>query len=445
MVADPAPSAAGSGKALRVYQVLIILGLGWVAGRLPDLFAQSTAEEARLQAALAGPDASAAAAGGTLSEQRIADIAAQVAAQVAGAAANETVARLIAAGWGPPGQQAGGGAALPPQIIVRAPAQPAPVIHVVNQPPGWTLPPGTMLAGTGTGTDAAPAGPASATASAAAASPAASRRAFQLATDGYAAMERGDRREGVALLSAAIAEDPKAPQAAQWTADVRQLTKRWSAEAYSLTRGAGNSDPLAASPVLGGGQAGATLAYAIDPLARRPVLLFGRLVAASGTTGALDPDTAEGAIGVRWKPVPGTALDVERRFALGPLARSTWSARASAGGIRTVRVGQRSVSAEFYGEGGVVGFARPDWYAGGQVRGGTPLYQSARIGLDAGAGAWGGWQQSGGTEAGRLDAGPSMRLQLKPFPFSAQLDYRWRTLGNAEPGTGPVLTIAGNF
>lgn len=440
----PEPATPTGGRALRVYQVLLILGLGWLAGRLPDLFQSIGAEQARLQRGLEGPGARATA----MDEQRMADIAAQVAAQVAGAAANETVTRLIAAGWGPPGQQgaaapAAAVAALPPQIIVQAPPQPAPVIHVINQPPGWSLPPSgstTMASSTGAGSPPlAAAGPASSTA------PPPGSPAHDLATQGYAALRAGNRREGVALLSSAIAEDPKAAEAPQWTADVRQLTRHWSGEAYSLARGAGNSDPLAASPVLGGGQSGATLAYSIDPLARRPVALFGRLVAAAGPTGGLDPDTTEGAIGVRWKPVPGIALDAERRFALGALARSTWAARLSAGHMQRVRLGQRPVLVEAYGEGGVVGFERPDWYAGGQLRAATPLFQSGRISLDAGAGTWGGWQQSGGIEAARLDLGPSMRFQLKPFPFSAQIDYRWRGIGNAEPGSGAVLTIAGNF
>lgn len=436
----PEAIAGSQGKALRVYQIILILGLGWVAGRLPDLFRSNDVEQARLYNALGG-SAMATTGAAPLDEQRIADIAAQVAAQVAAGAANETITRLIAAGWGPAGPERTEVATRAP-IIIRAPAQPAPVIHVINQQPAWTLTPGATLA---SADDRPVAQPAIAPPSPGVAQSQSGTSAHALATEGYAALNGGNKRQGVALLSAAIAEDPAAPQARAWASDVRQLTRRWSAEGYSLTRGSGNSDPLAASPVLGGGQAGATIAWTPDPLARRPVAVFGRLVAAAGPGGALDPDTVEGAAGIRFRPISGIAIDAERRFALGPLARSTWAARVSGGAVHSVSAGRRSIETEVYGEAGVVGFERPDWYAGGQGRAATSLFQSGRIGVDAGAGAWAGWQQSGDAEAGRLDAGPSMRLQLKPWPFSAQLDYRWRTLGNADPGSGPVLTIAGSF
>lgn len=445
-----AEPAAGNGRALRVYQILLVLAAGWAIGRVPDLFRSNAAEEAVLRNALAGaPAETAARAMAGLSEERVIEIASQVAAQVAASAANETVTRLIAAGWGPGSTTA---APPPPQtIIIREPSGQAPVIRVVNEAPAWSLPPGRAADTASLGAPAT-AGAAPATGRAVASAPpaartAASPKAYALATRGYDALKAGDRKAGVGYLSAAIAADPDAPQATAWTADVRRLTQRWSAEIYTLGRGAGNSDPLAASPVLGGSQSGLAIAYTVNPLGRRPVSVVARVTSAGDAGGSLDPETTEGAIGLRVRPVAAVPvnLDVERRFAIGPLARSTWATRISGGGVVPVELARVKGGIELYGEGGVVGFVRPDFYIGAQARAGTPLYTAGRVRVDAGAGLWGGWQESGLVAAGRMDAGPSMRLKLDPWPFSAQVDYRLRTLGNADPGSGPVITIAGQF
>lgn len=419
---------AEGGRALRVYQVVMILAIGWAVGRLPDMLRATANEENHLRQSLAGQPSDII----TLDEERVAAIAASVATRVAADAANETVARLVSAGWGP-----ASAAAVQPQIILRESAPP--VVHVVNQQPGWSLPPSAPAAPA-----ALPSTPPPAPAPAATAAP---PKAHALATSGYAALQDGDRRRAAGLLAAALAEAPDAPQAAAWAADLRQLRRRWSGEAYLLARGAGDSDPLAAQPVLGAGQAGAALHWTANPLSRHRVGLFGRVVAAAGRNGTLDPDTVEGAAGVRVRPLDTLplAVDVERRFALGPLARSTWATRISAGDRIPVKLAGAAGQVDVYAETGVVGFGRPDFYAGGQARAGAAVFSTQRLGVDVGAGAWGGWQESGQIATDRLDVGPSMRLQLKPFPFAAQVDYRLRATGSAEPGSGPVVTIAGSF
>jgi hypothetical protein len=271
-------------------------------------------------------------------------------------------------------------------------------------------------------------------------------RAHALATLGYAQIRDGNRREGVQSLSRALLLDPEADQAAAWAADVRRLTRRWSVSTYSLSR-EGTGDPLAAGPVLGGGQAGAAVAFTIDPLARRPIALAARIASAAGPDGALDPETAEAALGVRVRPFPKVplAVDVERRFALGAFARNAWAARVSGGaGARTRLAGQPFLW-DGYGEAGVVGEKRWDVYAGGQARGAFPLMSVGNLSLDAGAGLWAAGQRTVDGSAGRVDLGPSARIAMRPWPFSAQIDYRIRAVGNAEPDTGLALTVAGNF
>jgi hypothetical protein len=371
-------------------------------------------------------------------------LAAEVAARVAAQVADETIARLIAAGWAP-----GGGVAQPPQRIILemqgAPRTENVVRVVTDRQPSlldvrYDLPPGASTVG-----------PPPAGGKAAAPPPAANpalAEAHAAATAGYAAIRAGDTREGVRLLKAAQAMAPEAPEAKAWGADVKQLTKRWSIGAYALQR-EGTGEALAASPVLGAGQLGAAVAWRVNPLGRQRLSVFGRYTAAATPEGGIDSETGEAAIGLRYEPsrkVP-VAIDVERRIALGVFSRNAWAARVSGGGQGTVPMLGRRVNLEGYGEAGVVeGFtSTPDVYAGGQARGAVPLFQLGRTRFDAGAGAWGATQRSYGETASRLDLGPSARIKVEPFPFFAQIDYRARVAGNALPGSGPVLTVAGEF
>ncbi|MGL6043823.1 MAG: hypothetical protein ACRC1J_07845, partial [Sandaracinobacteroides sp.] len=138
-----------TGSALRAYQVVLILLLGWAAGRIPQWLSDGQAEQARLLQAL-GPMEAPAAAGGIDTARLAADIAAQVAAQVA----NDTVGRLIAAGWAPRSD------APAPRIVVEmAPGRAAPetVVRVVNEQAPvlagfrYDLPPGQVAAPDGPG------------------------------------------------------------------------------------------------------------------------------------------------------------------------------------------------------------------------------------------------------------------------------------------------------
>ncbi|TPE60994.1 hypothetical protein FJQ54_08810 [Sandaracinobacter neustonicus] len=370
-------------------------------------------------------------------------MSAGIAAQVAAEVADATVARLIAAGWGP----GGGAAPVPPhRILLEAPRALPPqqtVVRVVTEPQaggwfGYNLPPGQAQAAAQPMVAPPPA------------PPAVSPEAHATATAGYAAIRAGDLKQGVGLLKAAEAMDPKAPQADTWRADVAQLTKRWSGGGYVLTReGAGGGDALAASPVLGGGQAGVALGYRLNPLGKQRVSIIGRLSVASAPQGGLDGETTEAALGLRWEPsrkIP-VAIDVERRIALGTYSRNAWAGRISGGAQRETEVRGARLKLEGYAEGGVVeGFTRtPDLYVGAQARGGTPLLTLGDTRIDAGVGLWGGAQRNYGVAASRLDIGPSSRVWTGPWPFYAQIDWRQKVAGNALPGSGPVLTVAGEF
>lgn len=89
-----------------------------------------------------------------------------------------------------------------------------------------------------------------------------------------------------------------------------------------------------------------------------------------------------------------------------------------------------------YFQGGIVDFSSPDWSIDGQVAMTRPVWRN----LSAGLGVWGGVQP----KLNRLDIGPRASLRVGKG-MRAHLDYRYKLLGSAEPGSGGVVTIAGDF
>jgi len=245
-----AEGAPANGRALRVYQVVFVLAIGWLVGRLPQILADEEAETARLMAviqpsvdAATGPASAAAGTGNPgYAQVDTARLAADVAAQVAAQVANETVSRLIAAGWGPrmPPQQiviqAPPGAFRPMETTVRIVTEPQQLARIdYDLPAGSRTMPDAMAPYVGA--DAKGGSPVVTGALV---------QAHAVATQGYAALKAGDKRSGARLLGEAISMAPDSPEAVGWTADVQRLTKRWSIAAYTLARSGGLGDPLAA-------------------------------------------------------------------------------------------------------------------------------------------------------------------------------------------------------
>ncbi len=266
--------------------------------------------------------------------------------------------------------------------------------------------------------------------------------AQDLATAAYARLAEGDRRGAVRLFDAALAAPvgtvPNERRDA-WAAERRRLARRWSATVYSLLRADGASGP-AASPVLGGGQSGASLAWSPDPLARRPVALVARINAASGNNSSIDGNSAQAAFGVRWQPVRWASISAERLVAVGANARNDWTLRLAGGAD-----GQyRRIGWSGYGEAGVI--ANGDVYAGAQGRVGVPVLTRPKATLAAGVGAWGSIQ-TGAITTDRFDLGPTLTtvVPIGRTRVAVAADWRFRVAGNAQPGSGPALTISTGF
>lgn len=299
----------------------------------------------------------------------------------------------------------------------------------------WSLPAGRVAAPV----PAASAAPGLATEGAGEASP--GSPAGDYATSAYAALAAGNRRAAAGLFDLALAAGPD-PRRKQWEADRRRLTRRWAGDFFSLLRDPGPPGAVgpAASPLLGGGQSGASLRYTFDPLARRPVALTARLNSATGGGNGTDPASTQAAVGVRWQPLPAVSLYAERLIAIGADARNDWQFRvAGGGGGRRGRIRWTG-----YGEAGVI--ASGDIFAGAQGFGGVPVFRVKGKDVLAGAGAWGSYQ-TGAPDASRLDLGPSVATQVPLGRWSLDMsaDYRFRLAGNAQPGSGPALTIATSF
>ena len=269
---------------------------------------------------------------------------------------------------------------------------------------------------------------------------------FDLASLAYARLQTGDRRTADALFGAAIAAAgaPVPPHADAWRRERCRLNRHWSGDTYWLFRDAGTAGAVA-RPVLGGGQSGATLGYAIDPLAQRPVSIIGRIYAAHDQRGIIDGNTAQAAVGLRWQITPSVSIAAERLIAIGQTTSGDWELRIAGGGQR-----QRGIMTfDGYAEAGLRG--NGDAYAGGQGRAMAQIGRARRMVFSAGPGIWSSIQV-GQTVFGRTDIGAGITATIPvgitaetPVRVAISADWRWRVAGNAAPGSGPVVTVSAVF
>lgn len=260
----------------------------------------------------------------------------------------------------------------------------------------------------------------------------------------YAPRPESDPRVQMALLGLIhygapepVAPFRPAPRAAMPRSDVPRfvpqsldrldpLPDRWSASAWLVARG-GMGPAAAPGGQIGGGQAGARVAWLLAP--RRRVALFGRVAAPLAGRGA------EVSLGLEWQPSRAPVrLVVERRFGLDGTPGG-----AGLGVVAGLDAETSGFRLEGYGQAGAIRRSRTEPYADGAVRGTRLIAAGGEIRLAMGAGAWGAAQR----DAQRLDIGPSATLALRNLRFA--LDWRQRVAGAARPGSGPALTLGADF
>jgi len=89
-----------------------------------------------------------------------------------------------------------------------------------------------------------------------------------------------------------------------------------------------------------------------------------------------------------------------------------------------------------YLQAGLVGLLNRNPFIDGSFRLTRPVYKQ----FSAGFGVWGGAQPS----VYRVDAGPRVTMRVKGH-VRVHFDWRQRLAGNALPGCGPAVSLAGDF
>lgn len=229
----------------------------------------------------------------------------------------------------------------------------------------------------------------------------------------------------------------------------RPRLSRWSLDAWALARqprsgllpiddpAAGLNPGLASSGSLGGSQAGLRLTY--RPLPSVGLHLRTSTALMPQGRGGQTMAGGEGAIGVSVQPLSRVPIRLlaERRQRLGPALGGGRNAFAllAEGGLygREIAYG---IQLDGYGQAGIVGTRSRDLFADGALAATYAFLPRAAIG----GGIWGGVQPG----LSRIDAGPRLSYQLSPR-LRVHLDYRFRMTGNADPPSGPALTLSGGF
>lgn len=179
---------------------------------------------------------------------------------------------------------------------------------------------------------------------------------------------------------------------------------------------------------LGGSQAGARLIYN-----------FNRQVAvALRTSSDIGRRGGELAGGIRVHPVPGIPVWVtaERRQRIGRTSSGRDAFALFAEGGLYQRPMPAHLQLDAYLQAGIVGLRRRDLFIDGGLTLTRPIYRN----FAGGFGIWGGAQPG----VHRLDAGPRVTMNVRRN-LKVHFDWRQQLVGHAQPGSGPAVTLAGDF
>jgi len=204
--------------------------------------------------------------------------------------------------------------------------------------------------------------------------------------------------------------------------------RRWSASLWAIVRDGGQT--LLPGGQLGGSQGGVRLLRRLDTR--------GDLSASLRLSAPWQGIGREMAVGVDWRPVHRLPIRllVEQRLALDAGQNAPAALVVTGVGPQPIAPG---IVLAGYAQAGAVARTRIEPFADGAMRASTPLTPA----IDLGLGLWGGAQR----DAQRLDAGPTLGVALPGADRRVRLslDWRQRIAGRAAPGSGPALTLAGDF
>lgn len=236
-----------------------------------------------------------------------------------------------------------------------------------------------------------------------------------------------------------IYDTPSAASELRATPVSSPVNSRWSLDAWALWREGGNLPLVAGNPSYGRSQAGAVLRYTLaEASGFRPQLY---LRATSALEGAREREVAFGASA---RPLPSLPV----RFAAeSRLSETAGGTEVRAAGYAVTELPPLDlpggITAEAYAQAGYVTGNDATAFVDGQARATRPVIRHDDFRLEAGAGAWGGAQD----DAARLDIGPSAAVTFRIGETNGRVsaDYRFRVAGDAEPRSGPAITLSASF
>jgi len=217
-----------------------------------------------------------------------------------------------------------------------------------------------------------------------------------------------------------------------------QHPKRLAVYAYAFWRDADNAS-LAPAAQYGASQAGLIATYRLGQKETAPALL---VRTSSELDGLQNPELA---VGLRWRPIRNVPVELttERRFRRGA---SDAFAAYLAGGYEfgDLPFDLRVLS---YGQAGIVladrAARRLDYFYDGNARIERKVASRGQAKLSVGAGVWAGGQR----DVNRVDAGPTAAIDFgfAQTNFRLSADYRFRVAGNADPPSGPAVTLSASY
>lgn len=214
---------------------------------------------------------------------------------------------------------------------------------------------------------------------------------------------------------------------------------RWAMDLWALWRDDTTTPLTSGRPSYGRSQVGAVLRYRLDPRSSHAPRLH--LRATRAMAGARESDLAAGASA---RPIPSVPL---RLAAEARVSETDSGTELRAGAYAVTELPPVDLPAglrgDAYLQGGYVTGEHATPFVDGQARIARELAATDTFRLTAGGAAWGGAQE----DAERLDIGPSAAISFRIGQTRGRLsaDYRFRVAGDAEPSSGPALTLTAGF
>ncbi|MBH5323391.1 hypothetical protein [Aurantiacibacter sediminis] len=215
--------------------------------------------------------------------------------------------------------------------------------------------------------------------------------------------------------------------------------RRWSLDAWALWRDDTTTPILSGRPSYGRGQAGAVIRYHLAPSSgHNPQLHLRGVHALEGQR------EREAAFGASARPIPAIPVRLAAEARVSETDRGTELRGAAYAVSEFPPVNlPAGLTGEAYIQGGYVTGDFATGFVDGQARITRRVVGTEDFRLEAGAGAWGGVQEG----SGRLDIGPSASVSFRLGDARGRVsaDYRLRVAGEAEPSSGPALTLSAGF